>query len=304
MRRETGHVRDYFGSFGVSFALHALLLAVLVVGIRLPMEGIGSEEEFSAIEAVVIDLRELERAEREKRLAEQRRLAAIEAEKKRKRDDARRREEERQAEMRRQQETRERQEALKREEAAKREAEIKRQQERKAEAERKRREQEAKQVAEAEARRLAEAEQKALEEKRRVEEEAKRVAAEEQAEEDRRREAMEAEAKRIEAERQAREAAERKRRLSGLEQQYIAAIQAAVMSKWNIPPSYQSGWQARVFVQQAPGGYILDVRIDRCTGDAAFCRSVEAAVRKAEPLPLPPDPEVFNRELDFTFDPQ
>jgi colicin import membrane protein len=35
----------------------------------------------------------------------------------------------------------------------------------------------------------------------------------------------------------------------------------------------------------------------------AFQRSVEAAVRKASPLPAPPDPEVFDREIEFVFEP-
>jgi colicin import membrane protein len=44
----------------------------------------------------------------------------------------------------------------------------------------------------------------------------------------------------------------------------------------------------------------------RGSGNAAFDRSVENAVHKASPLPLPPDPTLFEhyREIEFLFNPQ
>ena len=51
-------------------------------------------------------------------------------------------------------------------------------------------------------------------------------------------------------------------------------------------------------------GDVIDVRLQSCTGDTAFQRSVERAVRKAEPLPLAPNPDVYDREIYFTFKPR
>jgi len=42
---------------------------------------------------------------------------------------------------------------------------------------------------------------------------------------------------------------------------------------------------------------VTGVTILSCTGDEALRRSVEAAVFRASPLPQPPDPSVFDRNL-------
>jgi colicin import membrane protein len=49
---------------------------------------------------------------------------------------------------------------------------------------------------------------------------------------------------------------------------------------------------------------VQDVQVQKCTGDETFRRSVEAAVWKADPLPTPQKPEVFDRELRFKFIPE
>ena len=39
-------------------------------------------------------------------------------------------------------------------------------------------------------------------------------------------------------------------------------------------------------------------------GDEVVVRSIEAAVYRSSPLPLPPDPQLFERNLRFTFKPE
>ena len=59
-----------------------------------------------------------------------------------------------------------------------------------------------------------------------------------------------------------------------------------------------------VNVLQGPGGIILDVSFGACGGSTGtYRRSIENAVYKAEPLPKPGDPALFERELTFLFDP-
>ena len=59
-----------------------------------------------------------------------------------------------------------------------------------------------------------------------------------------------------------------------------------------------------VHVLQGPGGIILDVTFGACGGSTATYRaSIENAVYKAEPLPKPEDPSLFERELTFLFNP-
>ena len=59
-----------------------------------------------------------------------------------------------------------------------------------------------------------------------------------------------------------------------------------------------------VIVTQTSLGDVIDVILKKCVDDLAFQRSIERAVRKASPLPPPPNPEVFDREIHFTFKPR
>lgn len=86
--------------------------------------------------------------------------------------------------------------------------------------------------------------------------------------------------------------------------EYRDLIAQKVRRNWNQPPSARAGDSCEVRVQQIPGGEVTSAVASRCTGDAAFARSVEAAVLRASPLPLPSDPRLFDRNLLFTFKPE
>jgi colicin import membrane protein len=84
-----------------------------------------------------------------------------------------------------------------------------------------------------------------------------------------------------------------------------AAIVARIQRAWIKPPSAQPGISCTVSVQQVPGGEVTSVRVDSCSGgDAALRESVEAAVYRASPLPPPPDPRLFERNLILIFEPK
>jgi len=228
-----------------------------------------------------------------------------------KRDEERQRPE---LERKRQQEAeRKRQERLKAEEAKRRQEE----QARREEAERQKRialEKEKRRKAEEEKRRKLEEEKrkKAEAEKRRKAEEARRRKAEEE-----KRKKAEAERKRREAERRRREEAlksqlaeeeaflegESRRKNQALIARYMGKIQAKVENRWLEPPTAKPGMSSTVRIRLAPSGEVLVVVTVRSSGDSVFDRSVEAAVRKASPLPLPPDPNMLPGfpELNFNF---
>lgn len=152
--------------------------------------------------------------------------------------------------------------------------------------------------------------QKAKEEEKRKE--LARIEAEKKrkAEEDRlRREEEKAELKRAlleerrleeEAQRQAEYAA----RMQTQRQQYVMLIAQKVENNWLRPVTKTEGQSCVVIVTQTMMGDVIDVRLQSCTSDTAFQRSVERAVRKASPLPLPPNPDVFDRVINFTFKPR
>jgi colicin import membrane protein len=173
------------------------------------------------------------------------------------------------------------------------------------------------------------ARQKALEEQRRKEEaerkrqqeEAERKRREEAELEERRRQAelerqREIERQREENERMRREedqealasaiAAEEARneaRNSDEMTAYLFALQQRVVRNWSPPPSRPDGLSCEVRVRQTPGGEVLDARVLSCNGDAAVERSIEAAVRRASPLPVPQNSLLFDSTIIFEFKP-
>ena len=102
------------------------------------------------------------------------------------------------------------------------------------------------------------------------------------------------------------EAEERGRALQNSDEaaRWHAQIVAKIQRAWIKPPSAQPGISCTVLVTQVPGGEVTSVRVDSCNGgDAALRESVERAVYNASPLPSPPDPALFERNLELTFAP-
>ncbi len=84
-----------------------------------------------------------------------------------------------------------------------------------------------------------------------------------------------------------------------------ASIVAKIQRAWIKPPSARAGVTCIVSVSQVPGGEVTAVRVNSCSiDDAALRQSVENAVYSASPLPPPPDPALFERNLELTFAPQ
>lgn len=103
------------------------------------------------------------------------------------------------------------------------------------------------------------------------------------------------------------EAEERGRALRNSDEaaRWYAQIVARIQRAWIRPPSAQPGITCIVSVSQVPGGEVTSVRVNSCSiADPALRESVEAAVYRASPLPSPPDPALFERNLELTFAPQ
>lgn len=65
-------------------------------------------------------------------------------------------------------------------------------------------------------------------------------------------------------------------------------------------------FSCKIAVRLMPTGDVIDVTIVQSSGSVEFDRSAELAVRKASPLPMPPDPALASqfREFDFIFKPE
>lgn len=163
----------------------------------------------------------------------------------------------------------------------------------------------AKKLAEQKAAEKKAAEQKAAEKKAADKVAADKAAAEKaeaqrRAAEDKRRRAAQAELDRQLAEEDALLAAAD----SGALAEYVALIAQKVERNWVRPPSAKAGLECELSVTQIPGGQVTGVRIGNCPADDAVRRSIEAAVLRASPLPMPANQALFDRNLRFVFKPQ
>lgn len=272
-----------------SLVLHGTLVAAVSVGIDFTPRSTRTAPPQPIIEATMVDsavieremarIEEYERREIERRQQEEREAREAAASEQARLDELRReREREEQAQLAAEQ---------------RRQVQLAEQRERD---ERERQEREA--AAEAERQRLAELQHQREEEERRRQKEAERqrLAAEAEARERERRETELAAALAEETERRNAEHA-------GLRDEYIRLIQNRIEVNWLRPASAVAGVECVVNVTQIPSGDVIDVEVGECNGDAAVVRSIEAAVRKASPLPRPPVPALYERNIAVVFKP-
>lgn len=93
---------------------------------------------------------------------------------------------------------------------------------------------------------------------------------------------------------------------------YLQIIQRRLSQSWSRPPSARLGMEAIVTIGLLPTGRVSSVAIRRSSGDAAFDRSAQQAVYKAEPFTelqqlYKESPSLFEREfrsLDVAFSPE
>lgn len=69
-----------------------------------------------------------------------------------------------------------------------------------------------------------------------------------------------------------------------LVQSYQGLIQESVQRRWSRPPSARNGMHTVLLISLIPTGEVVDVQIQRSSGDDAFDRSAINAVKKASPF--------------------
>jgi len=233
----------------------------------------------------------------------------INAERKRKRD----------AEQRQQQKIKD--QARKKKEAQLREKKRKADKKKKQAAEKKRKEQKKKQVAAEKKRKKKQATEKKRKAELKKKQERKKQLAEEKKRKEIERQRIEEEERKHQQE-MARQDAEMQQKLAVDRQRQTAARQAAnqreiskylgliknsVTRHWTLPSADVGGLNCEVKVRIIPNGEVIDVQIIKSSGNLAFDRSVEKAVYRAAPLPVPSiDSGLFDefREVIFAFEPR
>lgn len=123
---------------------------------------------------------------------------------------------------------------------------------------------------------------------------------EEQARAERERVAREAAAQ---ADAQAALAAEAERAEAEMAAEYVRMIESRIKQHWRRPRSARPGIECVVEVVQLQTGDVMSAVVESCNGDDDVRQSIVRAVLDASPLPKPPDPSLFNRNLRVNFRP-
>ena len=87
--------------------------------------------------------------------------------------------------------------------------------------------------------------------------------------------------------------------------EYISKISSKIRRNVVMPPDVADNARAEFMVKLLPGGRVMDAKLKKSSGNAAYDSAVERAILKSDPLPLPPDAGLFNRfrELKLGFQP-
>ncbi|MCP1674535.1 TonB family protein [Natronocella acetinitrilica] len=95
--------------------------------------------------------------------------------------------------------------------------------------------------------------------------------------------------------------------VAALRARYVSLWAERVRNAWTRPPGDITGLSSDVRVNVMPTGSVVSVEVVGGSGDAAFDRSVEQAIRRASPLPVPEDRAEFDRSglarTTFRFNP-
>jgi TonB family protein len=88
---------------------------------------------------------------------------------------------------------------------------------------------------------------------------------------------------------------------------FVSAIIRRIERNWSRPPSARNGMQVELLIALVPTGDLVSVDIVRSSGNPAFDRSAETAVRSAAPFEVPTNAELFEnrfRNLRILFNPE
>ena len=328
----TNLITKYPRAFALAVIFHVIAAGAFVVNFHFDQKPVITPKQVDVVQATMVDESQVQ--------AELNKLKALE-DKKRKSETDRQKKLDREAEKARKKRLQEQKKLKELERKRKKELEKKKklEKERKT-AEKKLKEEDRKRKLAEDKRKKAEKAAKVAEQKRLKEVERQRVAEDNRKKAEAKRKKAEAERKKAEAERKRAEEIERKAKekaLAAIEAQqraddekarqrlideenkrlqsarskkegkvinrYMGLIQKQVANSWREPATMKSTDSCIVFVRMMPTGDVLQVEAKKCTGDNIFKRSVEDAVRKAAPLPLPPNKSLFKhfREINFKF---
>lgn len=88
-------------------------------------------------------------------------------------------------------------------------------------------------------------------------------------------------------------------KMQGIVDKYKALIIEAIAQYWVVPSGVDKSLSTDLLIRVAPGGAVLNVQLEKSSGDDALDRSAQAAVYKASPLPVPSKSDEFEPFHEF-----
>ena len=77
----------------------------------------------------------------------------------------------------------------------------------------------------------------------------------------------------------------------------VSQIQAKIYEAWRYPPSARPEMEVIVRINLVPTGEVIQAILEKSSGNQALDRSVLAAVKRAQPLPVPKDSRLFEQQF-------
>ena len=93
-------------------------------------------------------------------------------------------------------------------------------------------------------------------------------------------------------------------RIGEVKKTWAQMLNDHIRQRWLRPPGLPARLRCKVRIEILPNGEVISVRIIEGSGNPAFDASVENAVYKSSPLPLPTDPKAFERVLEPVVTPE
>lgn len=84
---------------------------------------------------------------------------------------------------------------------------------------------------------------------------------------------------------------------------YAGKIRNKVKGNIVLPSAIKGNPEAIFKVTQLPSGEIIDVKLSKSSGSKILDDAIERAIRKSDPLPLPDQPGLFQRDLELKYKP-
>jgi TonB family protein len=90
---------------------------------------------------------------------------------------------------------------------------------------------------------------------------------------------------------------------AALRKAWVTQISDRIKRNWTRPANTPRNFGCKVQIEQSAAGKVLRAALVQSCGSAALDKSVVTAVQKSSPLPLPPDPSLFEPTVIFNFVP-